>query len=78
MSHLVDCREVKLGGLDPGGSGSPCHLQHPGGWVVPPLDGGHPPILLQILDQVAAFMPQHAKVCQLHAVITSLAQGVAL
>lgn len=68
VTHLVGGREVNLGSLDPGGGCAPCDLQHPGGRVVTPLDGSHPLETLQVIDQVAALMPQHAKVCQLHQV----------
>ena len=60
--YLVDSREVLLGGLDVVGGGATCHLQHPGGGVVAPLDGGYPLKALQVPNQVAALMAQHAKV----------------
>lgn len=62
---LVSSREVNLGCLDSRGGCTTSDLQHPGGRVMPPLDGGHPLKPLQVLDQVAALMPQHAKVRQL-------------
>lgn len=63
--HLVSSRKVDLGGFDSRRGCATSDLQHPGGRVVTPLDGGYPLKPLQVLDQVAALVPQHAKVCQL-------------
>lgn len=65
-AHLVQGWEVLLCSLGVHRGGATCHLQHPGGRVVTPPDGGYPLEALQVLNQIAALHTQHAKVGQLH------------